>query len=184
MTSSTSPHLIITIVILSSMDTRMCGMGLDDRRVGGVVGIEIVPVSLTVLVMTLLRLFVIIIIEGSGSAKVGSIEGHSWGSIISRCDRVGEDRRRVGSRSFLNVSVCLLNGERYLQEDWSRYRVCQSEQRAMHDEHRNHHVDSVQAYWSAKTHISAHDVPSNSIIIVDTSLLHPPNSQTDQKQDN
>ena len=27
-------------------------------------------------------------------------------------------------------------------------------------------------------------LPSDGIIIVDTSLLHPPNSQTDQKQDN
>lgn len=145
MTSSTSPHLIITTVVLSSMDTRMCGMGLDDRRVRGVIGIEIVSVSLAVLVMTLLRLFIVIVVESGRSAKVGSVEGHSGSSIVSGRDRVGEDRRRVGSRSFLNVSARLLNDERYLQEDWSRYHAFQSEQRARHDEHRNRHVDSAQA---------------------------------------
>lgn len=141
MTSSTSPHLIITTVVLSSMNTRMCGVRLDDGRVRGVVGIEIVPVSLAVLVMTLLRLFIVIVIEGGGSAKVGSVEGHGWRSIVSWCDRVSKDRRRVGSGSFLHVSICLLSDERYLQEDWFRYRVYQSEQRAVRDEHRNHHVD-------------------------------------------
>ena len=123
----------------------MCGVGLDDGRVRGVIGIEIVPVSLAVLVMTLLRLFIVIVIESGGSAKVGSVEGHSGRSIVSGRNRVGEDRRRVGSGSFLDVSVCVLDGERYLQEDWSRFRVYQSEQQAMRDEHRNHHVGSAQA---------------------------------------
>jgi hypothetical protein len=71
------------------MDPRL-GMGLYNRRVGSVVVIEIVGLS----VVARLRLFVIVIIELLGTSKIGAVECHGdrcgvigWGSRVSKDGR-------------------------------------------------------------------------------------------------
>jgi len=88
--TSASPHLIVTPVrILDTMDPGL-SMGLDNRRVGSVVVVEIVGLG----VVTRLGFLVVIVIKLLSTSKVRAIECHgNWCGVVSRGSGMGKDGR-------------------------------------------------------------------------------------------
>lgn len=83
-----SPHLIITSIRILNTVNPGLRLRLNNRRVRGVVMVEIV----SGMVVTRLRFLVVVIIELLSSSKVGPVECHwDWCGIVGWGGRVGED---------------------------------------------------------------------------------------------
>jgi hypothetical protein len=92
-----SQSLVITEIPVVMTGMRM---RLYNRWIRSVVRIEIVcgvgRLSMLILTVSRLGFLVVFVIEGGGTAKVGSVESHRYRSgIVGGRDRVGKNGRRV-----------------------------------------------------------------------------------------